>query len=148
MDAHREYDEKFSGRLLGVLDWDDFSALWNDLRARPEGWYVRDFKRRELPREPMPAEDFVHWLEETESFLRKRHRENYCGFLYLDDARGPTFMKIFDPRKMGSACGCGGAVEPRWTLSRARPTPPREEGGNGRDGERNGPLLRRLFGGG
>ena len=148
MSTRREYAEKFSGRLFGVLDWNDFSRLWDGLRRRPDGWYVRDFRRRVLPARPMPVDDFSAWLEETEDFLRKRHREDYCGFLYVDDKHEPSFIKVFDPRKMGSACGCGGEVTPRWTVSRARPGLPEESAEEAKNGEKGPSFLRRIFGGG
>ena len=122
-----DYEALFSGRLVGILDWQRFEALWSHLHERAEGWYVRDFSRRDVPPAPMPADAFRAWLAETEGFLRRRHREDYCGFLYADDAREPSFIKVFDPRKMGSACGCSGKVEPRWTISRAAPPAPGEE---------------------
>ncbi len=147
---HAEYREKFTGRLVGLLQWSQFETLWTRLAERPEGWYVRDFTEKVLPQAPMSAEAFRRFLSETEEFLRRRHREDYCGFLYVDDPEDPTFMKIFDPRKMGSACGCGGTVVPRWTISRMPPMPIGDEA-DARTGqempERQRPsLLKRLFG--
>ncbi len=143
------YDEIFGGKLSGILQWPQFEAIWAALAARPQGWYVRDFRSRELPGAPMPPEDFLAFLKTTEEFLRKRHREDYCGFLYVDDKENPTFLKIFDPRKMGSACGCGGAVSPRWTISSMPPQLAAEEPGRlpGHAQEQANPsFLRRLFG--
>ncbi|HHN73361.1 MAG TPA: hypothetical protein ENK13_04665, partial [Thermopetrobacter sp.] len=117
------YRDRFSGRLIGLLQWSRFEKLWSRLAAEAEGWYVRDFGRDELPDAPLSAADFRDFLRRTEDFLRRRHREDYCGFLYVDDAENPTFIKVFDPRKMGSACGCGGSVSPRWTISRMPPEP-------------------------
>ena len=145
-----DYREVFSGRLVGLLQWPQFERLWQWLADNPEGWYVRDFKARELPASPMPAEEFRRFLQETEAFLRRRHREEYCGFLYADDAESPVFIKVFDPRKMGSACGCGGKVVPRWTISRMPPVPLEDE--TGEDGESEGragarpSFFSRLFG--
>ncbi len=141
-----DYDALFSGRLVGILDWRRFDALWGHLRSEAEGWYVRDFSSRDIPSAPLSAAAFRAWLEEAESFLRRRHREDYCGFLYADDAQAPRFIKIFDPRKMGSACGCSAKVEPRWTLSRMPPSPaPVASGGEGEQAPAPS-LLARLFG--
>lgn len=118
-----EYREVFSGRLVGLLQWDQFERLWQWLAANPEGWYVRDFSSSRLPEDPMPAEAFRDFLAKAEDFLRRRHREEYCGFLYADHAEAPVFIKVFDPRKMGSACGCSGRIVPRWTISRMHPQP-------------------------
>lgn len=148
MTAAASYEALFGGHLKGLLQWPQFEALWAALRAAPEGWFVRDFKAGGVPRATMPAEDFLRFLDEAEAFLRKRHREEYCGFLYLDDAESPTFIKVFDPRKMGSACGCGGEVKPRWTISRMQPElpedlAPAEEGGQRAAGGWLTRLLRR-----
>ena len=127
------YREKFTGRLIGLLQWAQIEALWARLAERP-----------------MPPEAFRQFLSEAEDFLRRRHREDYCGFLYVDDPDDPTFMKVFDPRKMGSACGCGGTVVPRWTISRMPPQPVGEEAeaqsGKEEPAARRPSLLRRLFG--
>ncbi len=145
-----DYREIFSGRLVGLLQWPQFERLWQWLADNPDGWYVRDFRTGGLPAAPMPAEEFRLFLKETEAFLRRRHREEYCGFLYADDAEAPVFIKVFDPRRMGSACGCGGAVVPRWTISRMPPVPLEAEAGeSGENGGRAGArasLLRRFFG--
>jgi len=145
-----DYLALFSGRLYGILQWDRFARIWDHLRNDPEGWYVRDFGRSALPDAPMPGAEFLAWLEETEDFLRRRHREEYCGFLYVDDQEAPSFLKIYDPRKMGTSCGCSGAIRPRWTVSRMRPVAGEEETAAEMDTSRRrsgaASLLERLFG--
>ena len=40
----------------------------------------------------------------------------------MDDRKSPAFIKIFDPRNMGTSCSCSGElILPRWIISRARP---------------------------
>ena len=143
----RTYAELFSGRLKGVLQWSRFDALWRALRDDPAGWYVRDFTTRAIPAAPLAEEEFRTFLDEAEAFLRKRQRSDYCGFIYLDDVDAPAFIKVFDPRKMGSACGCGGDVKPRWTISRMPPQPlPSERPVAQTESRQGGGLLRRLLG--
>ena len=143
--SHEAYEALFGGQLKGLLQWQQFDALWTRLREQPEGWFVRDFSDRSIPEHPAQAAEFLTFLDEAESFLRRRHREDYCGFIYLDAVENPTFIKVFDPRKMGSACACSSNVKPRWTISRARPVlaadlaPPERP-------ERKS-ILARLFGG-
>ncbi len=115
------YEAAFHGSLKGLLQWPQFERLWQHLRDNPEGWYVRNLTSRQAPGSPMEREAFLAFLDEAEKFLRSRHHEDFCGFIYLDDMEHPTFIKVFDPRRMGSACGCGGAVSPRWTISRMPP---------------------------
>ena len=126
--AEASYAAFFDGSLKGLLQWRQFDDLWEYLRAHPEGWYVRDFSGRQVPRAPMPAPEFLAFLNEAEDFLRRRQQEDYCGFIYLDDVENPSFIKVFDPRRMGSACGCGGQVSPRWTISRQLPLLAAERG--------------------
>ncbi len=140
------YEALYGGHLKGLLQWRQFDDLWARLREEPEGWFVRDFSDRSIPEHPTPAAEFLAFLDEAEAFLRRRHREDYCGFIYLDDTGNPTFIKVFDPRKMGSSCSCSTEpVPPRWTISRTRPVlaadlaPPQEKE------ERKG-ILARLFG--
>jgi len=147
MAAATSFEALFYGRLKGLLDWQRFEALMAYLRGHPEGWFVRDFSSSSIPDAPLSAADFLQFLDEAEAFLRKRHREEYCGFAYLDDMDAPSLIKLFDPRKMGSACGCGGEVQPRWTLSRMKPVleadlAPATESTTGQRG-----WLARLFGG-
>ncbi len=149
MTTAASYAALFDGQLKGLLHWRQFDDLWSHLRARPEGWYVRDFPSKQLPHAPMSAEDFLAFLDEAEAFLRKRHKEDYCGFIYADDLQNPTFIKVFDPRKMGSACGCGGPVAPRWTISRQVPLLASERGEGEpicRPARQRTGLLARLFG--
>ena len=148
MAAAASFEALYHGYLKGLLQWRQFDELWAHLRANPEGWYVRDFSGKDIPDAPMSAEDFHAFLDEAEAFLRRRHREDYCGFIYLDDIENPTFIKVFDPRKMGSSCSCGTEpAPPRWTISRQKPelaadrAPPPEEASHGKG------LLARLFGG-
>ncbi len=140
------YVELFSGRLKGILQWPRFEELWRALRNDPAGWYVRDFTSRDIPDAPMTEQAFQTFLDEAEAFLRKRQRAEYCGFIYLDDMENPVFIKVFDPRKMGSACGCGGDVKPRWTISRLPPRPLPFEQPAARPEGRGGGLLQRLLG--
>ncbi len=149
MTTAASYAALFDGHLKGLLQWRQFDDLWALLRGQPEGWYVRDFPSKKVPSKPMPADEFLTFLDEAEAFLRQRHREDYCGFIYVDDVENPNFIKVFDPRKMGSACGCGGPVSPRWTISRQTPLLASEMGEGDpicRPSKQKTGLLARLFG--
>jgi hypothetical protein len=46
------------------------------------------------------------------------HREDYCGIVYADDLRTPTFVKIYDPNNLGVVCGFSDAPPlPGWVMS-------------------------------
>ena len=148
MAAAASFEALYRGNLKGLLQWRQFEDLWARLRAAPEGWYVRDFADGAIPESPLSGEEFLAFLDEAEAFLRRRHREDYCGFIYLDEFERPGIIKVFDPKKMGSSCSCSTEpVPPRWTISRQKPelaadrVPPPEEA------PRRKGLFARLFGG-
>lgn len=95
-------------------------TLWEKLRDEPVEWYVFDLKASPPDQQNEP-EAFRDRLEEISQYTRARHPEDYCGFIYVDDAETPTFVKIFDPRAMGSSCGGGGRTYPRWIISKIPP---------------------------
>ena len=116
------FQEKFHGKLYGVLMWKQFNAHWAWLAENPTGWFVWQ-SDDERPEKPMPENDFLDFLVEAETFLRKQDSAKQCGFMYIDAPSEPELLKVFDPKRMGSACGCSGkAILPRWTISRMAPS--------------------------
>ena len=97
-------------------------ALWETLRAAPEEWYVFDMQSPP-PRAPLSGEAFIAFLDEVTQYAHARHEHDYCGFIYVDDFDTPGFVKIFNPRAMGSSCGGGARIYPRWTISKLAPDP-------------------------
>jgi len=147
MAAAASFEALYHGYLKGLLQWQQFDTLWAHLRANADGWFVRDFSGTDIPEAPMRAEEFRTFLDEAEAFLRRRHRENYCGFIYLDDLENPTFIKVFDPRKMGTSCSCSTEpVPPRWTISRQKPELVADRAPAAPETPRGTGLLARLFG--
>ena len=119
-----EFWRRYLGRFSGVLKWRQMQALWDVLKASPEGWYVFDMHAipEVVPEQALAGEAFLQFLDEAERYGRARHDHDYCGFIYVDDAANPGFVKIFDPKGMGTSCGCGSLrILPRWTLSRIKP---------------------------
>ncbi len=115
------FETKFNGKLYGVLMWKQFDAHWAWLNDNPKGWFVWQ-NGEAAPSEPMSEHAFRNFLTETEIFLRKQDSAKQCGFMYIDAPSEPTLLKVFDPRRMGSACGCSGKViMPRWTISSMKP---------------------------
>ena len=115
---------RFRGPFYGLLKWHDMDKLWETLKASPEGWYIFDMPEVP-PCHPANAADLTIFLDETAAFLRKKHRQDYCGLIYVDDRDEAEFIKIFDPGNMGTACGCSTkTILPRWTLTRLKPDAP------------------------
>lgn len=77
----------------------------------------------EPPQRPCSAEQFERFVSEIGMLLRAEHDHPYCGIVYVDDRCQPGMVKIYDPARLGSSCGSGGArVMPKWVLSRCAPT--------------------------
>jgi hypothetical protein len=107
--------------LHGMLHWSQLEALWARVRAQPEGWYAV-VAGDPWPAEPLDARGLLRWLDDIDATLRREHTQSYCGVVYADDPAAPAYVKIFDPRAMGSFCSCSQEpTPPRWVLSRRRP---------------------------
>jgi hypothetical protein len=120
-----DFTARLSGRFFGVLAWRQLDELWAKLRERPQGWFVTMSGQTVSSGSPVPLEpdELVRFLGEVDALLRKEHREDYCGIVYVDDPEQPGFIKIYDPNNLGSSCGGAGGVPARWVLSRIPPDP-------------------------
>jgi hypothetical protein len=113
----------YRGYFRGVLRWPQLDALWQQVRAQPEGWYVY-LIGHDLPHAPVNAETLLNFIEEVDKLLRHEHAHDYCGIVYTDDWERPQMIKIFDPHNLGASCGSvGHEIFPRWLLSRIPPVP-------------------------
>ncbi len=113
--------QAYAGRFEGLLKWQDFDALLDRLGAAGGEWYVFD-PAGDAPESP--CRDLGATLDEVRACVDPARNRSYCGAAFTDDRADPGFVKIFDPFKMGSACG-GSAdrVLPRWIISRLKPDP-------------------------
>jgi hypothetical protein len=120
-----EFSVRLSGRFFGVLAWSQLDELWAKLRAQPHGWFVTMSGQAVTPDSLAPFEpnQFDRFLGEVDALLRKEHREDYCGIVYVDNPEQPGFIKIYDPNNLVSSCGGAGGIPPRWVLSRIPPDP-------------------------
>ena len=116
-----DYLAAFRGSFTSALRWPQLDALWERLRAEPEGWYV--YAVGETPPDsPSDREQFLRFLEEVDALLRREHDEDYCGIVYADDPAAPTMVKIYDPNNLGVSCGYSDNPPlPGWVLSRLPP---------------------------
>lgn len=115
------FSQQLNGNSFGVLHWQQLDALWQQIRANPEGWYASQIGEvvPELPLEPDALNRFI---AEVDALLRHEHQHDYCGIVYVDNRNQPGFIKIYDPHNLGSFCSHGGAtILPRWVLSRIKP---------------------------
>ncbi|WP_343074975.1 hypothetical protein [sulfur-oxidizing endosymbiont of Gigantopelta aegis] len=115
--------EKFNGRLIGVLRWEQLNELWVTIQTgKTDDWFI--YHIGEAP--PVTAckpEKLHHFVEEIDKLLKHDHEHDYCGIVYADDKDAPTFIKIYDPNNLGHVCGSSGAPPPLpgWILSKVQP---------------------------
>ncbi len=115
------FRDQYSGKFYGVLMWKQFDAHWSWLHENPNDWFVWTCQE-EPPTAPLEPSDFKAFLNDAEEFVRQQDSAKQCGFMYIDAPSEPTLFKVFDPKRMGSACGCSGEpILPRWTISKMRP---------------------------
>jgi hypothetical protein len=115
--------EKFSGRLIGVLRWQQLDELWVTIQTgKTDDWFIYHIG------EPPPvtacnSDKLHHFIEEIDKLLKHDHEHDYCGIVYADDKNAPTFIKIYDPNNLGHVCGSSGAPPPLpgWILSKIQP---------------------------
>jgi hypothetical protein len=111
----------YQGPFSGDLKWSDVDALWAWLAKNSAGWYVFDPDQR-APDAPLAADDLATLLQGAIELVNSRRERSMSGAIYLDDAKDPRMIKIFDPVNMGSACNVSGVrTMPRWVLSRMKP---------------------------
>jgi len=107
--------------LHGMLHWSQLDDLWTRVRERPEGWYAI-VGNDPWPAEPLDAPGLLRLVEDIDATLRHDRNPSYCGLAYVDDPAAPAYIKVFDPRTLGTFCSCGDEpTRPRWVLSRRRP---------------------------
>lgn len=116
------FTARMNGYFKGILQWRELDALWERLRAQPDGWYA-SLAGEVAPTQTLDPNDLQRLVAELDALLRREHDYDYCGIVYADDAEQPSLIKIYDPNNLGSSCGCGGSrIPPRWVLSRIPPT--------------------------
>jgi hypothetical protein len=123
MTDHDPFLDAFRGRFAGILRWEQLDELWKTLPKRATaGLYV--YRVGETPPDrPLVGQELIDAIGEIDHVLRRDHDEDYCGIVYVDDREKPSFVKVFDPNRLGVVCGIGGdRVLPGWTLSTLRPT--------------------------
>jgi len=116
--------EAFDGKFIGIRQWDHLDDLWKTMtdQAGEQRWYAYAVGETP-PTEPLDRDHLAGFITGLDELLRRDHDESYCGIVYADDPKRPSFIKIYDPNHLGAACGSSGSkVLPGWVLSGLRPT--------------------------
>jgi len=120
---NRVFMNKFQGRLVGILKWEQLDELWEKLQTeKMDDWFIYHIGDT-VPKDICPAKQFQTFIVEIDQLLRHDHQERYCGIVYVDDKNHPELIKIYDPNNLGHVCGSNGAPPPLpgWVLSKTRP---------------------------
>jgi len=115
--------EKFHGKLIGILRWQQLDELWQALQSgSTDDWYIYHIGEAP-PTTVCPEEKLVHFINEIDKLLKHDHEHDYCGIVYADNKTHPSFIKIYDPNNLGHVCGSNGAPPPLpgWILSKVAP---------------------------
>ena len=111
----------FHGKMYGILTKGQLEKQWRYLRDNHHDWYVWTCEE-DVPDTTMAGDDFLAFVDEAERFVLARDTARVYGFMYTNRPESPELVKVFDPKRMGSACGCSGEpVLPKWTISRMPP---------------------------
>ena len=116
--------QAFRGSFTNMLRWHDLDALWQALRNKAGvGWYIYAIGEP-VPTGAADAAAVAKFIVQIDSLLRTEHDEDYCGIVYADDRRDPSFIKIYDPNNLGMVCGSSKQPPlPGWILSLLPPRP-------------------------
>ncbi|MDJ0738895.1 MAG: hypothetical protein QNJ91_04220 [Gammaproteobacteria bacterium] len=115
------YLTAYRGAFTSALRWPQLDALWQRLRAAPDGWFVYAVGEAP-PSTPASAADLRRFIDEIDGLLRREHAEDYCGIVYADSLAEPAMVKIYDPHNLGVSCGYSDNPPlPGWVLSRLPP---------------------------
>jgi hypothetical protein len=121
-DPQQAFMQAFRGSFTSALRWHHLDDLWECLAERADlGWYIYAVGESP-PEQPVDAARLHEFLREIDKLLRQEHEEDYCGIVYADDLKEPTFVKIYDPNNLGVVCGYSDNPPlPGWLLTRIRP---------------------------
>ena len=119
-----EFWQRYRGAFSGVLKWQDMENLWATLKITPDDWYVFD-PMTDAPTLPLSSVEFMNFLDEAEVLVNQRRDRPSCGSIYVDELEAPTYIKFFNPLKMGTSCGGShDPFMPRWIISYLAPDTP------------------------
>ena len=116
------FTDLLNGPLYGVMRWEQWDVLCENIRSSGEAWYVYAVGHG-VPDAPIAGSSLSCALDEIGTLLKRDHEEDYLGIVYADDLSNAALVKIYDPNNLGATCGSSGRdIPPGWVLSRHPPS--------------------------
>ncbi|HAN55804.1 MAG TPA: hypothetical protein DCQ77_06270 [Betaproteobacteria bacterium] len=116
------FTDLLNGPLYGVMRWEQWDVLCENIRSSGEAWYVYGVGHG-VPDAPIAGSSLSCALDEIGALLKRDHEEDYLGIVYVDDLSNAALVKIYDPNNLGATCGSSGRdIPPGWVLSRHPPS--------------------------
>ena len=119
-----EFYTRYRGGFSGILKWPQLDDLWQVITCKADaGWFIYAIGEP-LPERSASAETLTVFIKEITKLLKKEHKHDYCGVVYVDDKTDPEFIKIYDPNNLGVVCGFSdNPPVPGWILTLIKPEP-------------------------
>ena len=117
-----DFRAMFKGKFYGVLRWHQLDHIWNMVKNDAEaGWYCYDTSKTP-PHSLTQGEEIIVLLDRLDKNLRESHTEDYCGVVYVDDLDHPSFIKVFNPKGLGTSCSIATSGPlPAWVICKKSP---------------------------
>lgn len=114
--------EAYRGSFTSMMRWPHLEEFWDLLSLQADDhWYI--YAVGEVPPESSVSKDkLLSFVKEINILLHQEHTEDYCGIVYADNKKQPSFIKIYDPNNLGVSCGFSdNPPMPGWILSKIPP---------------------------
>ncbi len=117
-----DFRTTFKGKFYGVLRWHQLDEVWKKVNSDAKsGWYCYKVGKTP-PTEMKHNKELNLFIKGLNTALHDKHEEDYCGVVYVDDLETPSFIKVFDPKNMGTSCSIGKISPlPEWIISKIPP---------------------------
>lgn len=116
------FKERFKGKFYGVLQWKQLDHIWDVVKSdKADSWFIYEVNLTP-PSSTIKQLDIALEINKIDHYLRKEHNEDYCGIVYADDLESPEFIKVFNPKSLGSSCSIAKTPPlPKWIISKVKP---------------------------
>lgn len=115
------YVRNYMGSFYGILRWPQLDELWRWLGEHGDNWYLYATDE-EAPTSPQSANELATQIQVIDAYLHQTHNADYCGVVYVDQLQEPQYIKVYNPKGMGSSCSMSEIPPlPKWIISREKP---------------------------